>query len=248
MFSTLFRKNPESHAVVAHARDSKHPVSAKLSAQPVDAKADAYLAEYATLAREVGVVPPEMAIEVFKALLLHHDLPIYNLQEVVRYMDAKAAKESKEGAGWEWRPLRCKDAELCRGRMFGQQAQRLRTALNGTIIASVASDYYLGPESMVRNFVTIGRGVPEEYTSSGSSRPYDRTIPLHALRRVALLEKEYAGKVAFFVSDYALAPAIQYPDPFLLAVIPNPALDKGVGRFVLDFWDEPGFGIEQMLK
>jgi hypothetical protein len=47
----------------------------------------------------------------------------------------------------------------------------------------------------------------------------------------------------------------QYPpqphlraDPFLMAVIPNDQLGAGVGRFVIDFWDEPGFGIASMLK
>jgi len=39
-----------------------------------------------------------------------------------------------------------------------------------------------------------------------------------------------------------------YPDPFLMAVVPNPNLARGIGRFVIDFWDEPGFGIEHMLK
>jgi hypothetical protein len=31
-------------------------------------------------------------------------------------------------------------------------------------------------------------------------------------------------------------------------VIPNASLDRGVGRFVIDFWDEPGFGVALMVK
>jgi hypothetical protein len=38
------------------------------------------------------------------------------------------------------------------------------------------------------------------------------------------------------------------PDPFLMAVIPNPELEHGKGRFVIDVWDEPGFGIGSMVK
>jgi hypothetical protein len=38
------------------------------------------------------------------------------------------------------------------------------------------------------------------------------------------------------------------PDPFLLAVVWGGNVHTGEGRFVIDFWDEPGFGLEQMLK
>lgn len=43
------------------------------------------------------------------------------------------------------------------------------------------------------------------------------------------------------------APAFR-ADPFLMAVVPNAKVREGVGRFIIDFWDEPGFGIDQMLK
>ena len=33
-----------------------------------------------------------------------------------------------------------------------------------------------------------------------------------------------------------------------MAVVNNARLARGVGRFVIDFWDEPGFGLEQQLK
>ena len=38
------------------------------------------------------------------------------------------------------------------------------------------------------------------------------------------------------------------PDPFLMAVIPNGDVGYGVGTFIIDVWDEPGFGLEQRLK
>jgi hypothetical protein len=33
-----------------------------------------------------------------------------------------------------------------------------------------------------------------------------------------------------------------------MIVVNNAHLANGTGRFVIDFWDEPGFGIEQQLK
>ena len=77
---------------------------------------------------------------------------------------------------------------------------------------------------------------------------YNRIVPIHALKKVALIEREFREPVHVLISDYAPAPQIEYPDPFLLAVIPNPALEGGTGRFIIDFWDEPGFGLERMLK
>ena len=69
----------------------------------------------------------------------------------------------------------------------------------------------------------------------------------------------------FLVSDYVLVPHTitktevskpvplpppprVNPDPFLMAVIPNRDVVHGVGAFVIDVWDEPGFGLEQRLK
>jgi hypothetical protein len=61
------------------------------------------------------------------------------------------------------------------------------------------------------------------------------------------IEAEFKEPVSFFICDYAPAPHIEHPDPFLMAVINNAQLSKGVGRFVIDFWDEPGFGLEQQI-
>ena len=49
------------------------------------------------------------------------------------------------------------------------------------------------------------------------------------------------------VTDYATKPEFK-PDPFLMAVVPGLSDYTNGGRFVIDFWDEPGFGIERMLK
>lgn len=80
---------------------------------------------------------------------------------------------------------------------------------------------------------------------------YQRRVPYHALERVHAIETECnpllldkgCQAVAFFVSEYT----VERPDPFLLAVLPQPN-DYDPPRYVIDFWDEPGFGIEQMVK
>ncbi len=81
------------------------------------------------------------------------------------------------------------------------------------------------------------------------SPAYTRTLPLHALKKIALIEKEFARRVVFLVTEYTTTPDVVInPDPFLMAVIPNGAVSHGKGRFIIDVWDEPGFGIAQMLK
>lgn len=62
------------------------------------------------------------------------------------------------------------------------------------------------------------------------------------------MTRQLPDPVKFFVCDYAPALHIEHPDPFLMAVIDNARPDHGVGRFVIDFWDEPGGGLEQQLS
>lgn len=229
----------ESPSVIAPARPAL-TAQRTVKAEPVCAASEAMLDEYEQLAKELGVASPDLNIERFKRFLFEKDIPIFNLAEVISYMDEKSAKESKEKAGWLWRPLREKDQ--LPGVTFGEASARD----HNNKIHRVSCDHYQGPTERIVNHYD-GSG-PFLYRSSGNP-VYDRTPPLHALKRIATIEKEYPEKVAFFVSDYAPEPAITfYPDPFLMAVIPNPALNRGEGRFVIDFWDEPGFGIERMLK
>lgn len=242
---SLFSKTQELHEVMAEMTLAKPPVkSSKLHQRPTDPKSDAYLAEYAELASVVGIMPPDLAIESFKDFLRTHDLPIYSLAEVIAYMDQIAASESKEKAGWHWRPLRAKDD--MHSVTFGKNAewQRDQYARN-TVVFRPASDYYFGPYTQKWHGQD---GLPHETERPSHVTPYDRTIPLHALRRIALIEREHIGPVSFLISDYALAPAIPHPDPFLMAVVPNVNIANGTGRFVIDFWDEPGFGIDKMIK
>jgi len=218
---------------------------------------DAALEEYEALAAVVGISSPDLNVERFKRYLRASGMTVYSLSEVIKYMDAKAAKESKEQSGWEWRPLREKDRAP--GVLFGTRASGRRW--DGESASTPASDYYQGPTLVTADkqradflaWRTRNMMMPSEEPvfhdrwEGQSSRSYDRTVPLHAVRKVARIEKEFSGDVAFFVCDYALAPMIEYPDPFLMAVIANDKVGRGVGRFIIDFWDEPGFGIEQMI-
>jgi hypothetical protein len=158
--------------------------------------------------------------------------------EVVRYMDEVAKRDNPTGLGWHWRE---RDAQI--GVTFGTpsvQDQRIDPTGGGRTVTSrsVASDYY-----------------------SDKTRPYGRVIPLHVLKKIALIEQEFwPDTVRFLVSDYTLVPHVIIkpaplpppppvnPDPFLIAVVPNGDAGHGVGTFVIDVWDEPGFGLQQRLK
>lgn len=272
----------------------------KVEPKPVRAHDPIQLDEYVSLAKEIGLTPPNLKIEEFKAFLNKHDIPVFPLQQVVQYMDKKAAAESKDKCGWEWRPLREKDH---RPITFGSQAERRADSrsANATIFITPASDRYCGPvKSSYTEYIysqqdgalqaaqqqylapvqfiagtTSGSStmlanngggggvrslvfypteqaqtpipVQRECTAPSEQKVYDKLVPLHALKKVKLIEECFKDIVAFFVCDYAPAPHIQYPDPFLMAIIDNPNLASGEGRFVIDFWDEPGFGLDKQL-
>jgi len=257
----LKQRDTNTSAPTKAVQNLKPLKGAPIPDSPVDAMRDEAMKEYAELAEYVGIMPPDLGIEAFKNFLRSSGITVFQLADVVTYMDAKAAKESKEQSGWQWRPLRAKDDRV--GLSFGTRATRgVSDRFSGNAGAIIpGSDYYDGPTivsaaeqrdqwNSMRNQGFMRSG-PEEFQdrrTAASSRPYDRTIPLHAVRKVAQIEKGFKGDVAFFVCDYQLAPAIQYPDPFLMAVVPNPQVRLGVGRFIIDFWDEPGFGIEHMVK
>jgi hypothetical protein len=164
-------------------------------------------------------------------------------------MDQVAERNNPTGFGWHWCPVREKDGKI--GLAFGtpsEQAERIERMGNSVIShtmtsRSPASDYY-----------------------SDKTRPYTRIIPLHALKKIALIERGFhPDKARFLVSDYVPVPHTIIktevakpvplpppprvnPDPFLMAVIPNGDVGHGVGTFIIDVWDEPGFGLEQCLK
>jgi hypothetical protein len=67
-----------------------------------------------------------------------------------------------------------------------------------------------------------------------SSDVYPHAVPLHALLKVEELEDEFGpGALQFVVSDYEAV----HPDPFLLVTA------AGLPNYVIDVWDEPGFGV-----
>ena len=258
----------------------------------------AQIAEYREVAEQIGLSANDIAIEEFRLFLATHDIPTFNLAEVVSYMDGIAAKDNPEGFGWHWCPVRARDAEHVM--TFGRPSV-MDYSLAMRPKKTIASDFYESHQFLQherRNGWITSSGTINVLTSGGpggggvgitvfsegaaqhmqnqqmemvraqmaqkamqspprrldwridASPAYTRTIPLHALKKVALIEKEYGvGKVAFLVSDYTTAPhQIVNPDPFLMAVVPNSAVGFGKGRFVIDVWDEPGFGIARMVK
>lgn len=212
--------------------------SAPLWIKPREAMMD----EYSRIAKETGFahsfIDGDLAIERLKDFMRAKDWPVFSLDAVCKYMDKKALEESEYKHGWCWRPLRAKDH--IPNAKFGRPGHD-----SGGGNRSPATDFYQGAES--NSLERRSRGWDDE-NGKASSSPYDKLVPIHALRKVAAVEKEHGKPVHFFVSDYATAAHIVAPDPFLMAVIPNGKLMQGVGRFVIDFWDEPGFGLSEQLK
>lgn len=239
---------------VGAVRDGPHWAKERPGAPKIQSRIDRELmpedalAEYRAVAQEVGVEYAALVVEEFRHFLAKRDIPTFNYQEVVRYMDEVAARDNPTKLGWHWCPVRAKDADT--PMTFGRPSEIRRASIgaNGRVIEEhfVASDYYESHRHRPRG---NGDWTPEDWRQA-RSRAYARTIPLHALKKIALIEREFnVGGVVFLVSDYTIAPhVIVDPDPFLMAVIPNNAVAHGKGRFIIDVWDEPGFGIERMIR
>lgn len=181
----------------------------------------AQLEEYTRLSEKIGLKDKTPAIGAFQLFMVEHQIPVYNLPHVVRYMDRMARFEAKRHTGWLWKALRKQDWDLMYPYpTFGQQAH---PRSNGEKVP--ASDYF----------------------SVHDVPLYDKQIPLDAVRKIALIEEEFkTEKVAFLVSDYAPYLESRPVDPFLLACIPNRSIASR-GRFVIAKWDEPGFDFEHIV-
>src|SRR5258706_6826544 len=66
------------------------------------------LKEYDMIAQKAGVYIPQLLAHRFERFLNDHDIPVFNMGEVVKYMDIKAKEQNNED-GWLWHPLREKD-------------------------------------------------------------------------------------------------------------------------------------------
>jgi len=284
-FNTLYRdKDLEKMGVEAKSntsdnKTSDNKTSDKLVAERVKrTNSPKQLKEYSELAAELGLEVPSILVETFKEFLVKNDIPVFKLAEVVKYMDKKAAEESKDKCGWEWRPLRRQDHRV--GVSIGIMASSAYD-FNNKLHVVAASDFYTSPsiqqlvgggggggggiaggsggngsmmsmqlaqmQMQAAQQAGMGNTVVVNYPVDSPNRVYDMPIPMHALKKVDLITKAFGHKVGLFVSDYALAPAIEYPDPFLMAMIDNPFIKRGEGRFIIDFWSEPGFGLSQQL-
>ena len=227
---------PEGHLF----NNWQKPISCPKSVRDRAMSADD-IAEYRRVAESVGVDPRDILVEEFRALLIKLDLPVFNLPTVVKYMDNLVRVDNPAGLGWHWCPVRPKDTEhkMQWGKASIQHHDSGKTA---------GSDYYESHQ-LRRQHERFRIGIYDGQSTPASSPVYTRTLPIHALRKIAQIEKEWTGDIAFLVTDYTTTPHIVVnPDPFLMAVIPNSGVSHGKGRFVIDVWDEPGFGIDQMLK
>lgn len=214
------------------------PIKYKPKAGKIEGESEADLAKYTEIANVVGVAPVEMKVEEFKAYLRKQEFPVYDLKTVIEFMDEKSKNEGN-GWGWEWLPLRDKDRIKA---SFGHAATRRDPLMwRGS---GRDEERWIGKDSPASDAYSPHRSM---FSSVVLTPTYSKVVPLHALQKVAKIEKEFRHSVAFMVCDYAPAPAFK-ADPFLMAVIDNPLLQEGKGRFVIDVWDEPGFGLEQMLK
>lgn len=195
------------------------------------------LAEYRAVATQIGAVPAELTIADFRAFLAGHKIPTFELAKVVPYMDKIAAIDNPDRWGWHWAPVRTSDA---RDIKLGTESAGY--ICNGCMMTT-SNVVMVGGGGGGGAFLSQRSAASDHY--NGGKTPYGRTIPLHALQLIALIEQQFgAGRVAFMISDYTTEPdRIVVPDPFLMAVIPNDKLSKGEGRFIIDAWDEPGFGV-----
>jgi len=244
----------------------------------MDVMNEAAIAEYRQVAEQVGISAQDMLVEEFRVFLAKHDIPTFSLGEVVKYMDELAAKENPTGFGWHWCPVRTKDAEIILT-FGKPSEDRRQFQNGGHIPASDYysshrfDEWNNGRGGWHQSWGFVGNSNQTTvHVHSASSQmqaeldqlnhppqpadwrtmpspAYTRTLPLHALKKIALVEKNFKDKVIFLVSDYCVAPHVLVnPDPFLMAVIPNSAVAHGKGRFIIDVWDEPGFGIDKMVK
>jgi hypothetical protein len=196
--------------------------SPKPEATPVVSKYEE-VQEYARAAAAIGLAVPDLTIRRFAAVLEKLGLPVYDNETVWKYM-THLAKTEGNGTGWRWRPLRERDRF---NGQFGTSERDYKADLQ------VSTGYYYNND---------GRGELAVL--------YSHIIPLHAVQKIAMVEAAVQNQglsPRFFVSDYATK-AEGRPDPFLMAVIPNPNLRSKEGMFVIDVWDEPGFGIMDMVK
>ena len=265
--AALARHNAEHRAdLMEHAPPPRHPSAPKRLMPLIDCDVmdEAAIAEYRGVANEIGMPSEDLLVEEFRIFLARHDIPTFNIQEVVTYMDGVAAKDNPAGLGWHWCPLRTKDVAVAPMR-FGKPAERkIHETIDGSGNRSAntttkrASDYYESHRFAMLEERSRHPYLQQVDWNEHLSSAYSHVVPLHALKKVMLIEREFGpGKAAFLVSDYTLVPHKESymttdlrpnPDPFLMAVIPNRGVAHGKGRFIIDVWDEPGFGIAQMVK
>lgn len=231
----------EAQTMIEPTMVKDRPAAAPVKPTPLidcDTMDESSIAEYREVAATIGLKPIDLLIEEFKLFLANRDIPTFNIAEVRSYMDGITARDNPSKLGWHWRPVREKDRFQA---SFGVGSVEDHGE-------SLSARYSMQQNATPYQFIPTRRPSSDHYNPA--SPVYTRAIPLHALKKIALVEKEFgAGKVNFLVTEYTTEPHVVItPDPFLMAVIPNAELHAGKGRFIIDVWDEPGFGIARMVK
>lgn len=188
--------------------------------------------DYINLARKLRVTVPtvDTSVEKLNNFLYNNNWPVYSLDAVIPYMTKISDRDNPMRSGWGWTALRRED-------------NKYTTVFNGS-----------------RQALKTGRG--RHYRKAidwlNSSRVYQLAVPLHALQKVDILTQ--AGFTPdkgyhYVVSDLNVeAQVVPKPDPFLMVYVGVKEGEDGwthvprANRFVIDFWDEPGFGIAEQLK
>lgn len=168
-------------------------------------------AEYKEIAASLGFVTPDFARMEIESFCTDHNIPLYNLDDVNHYMDRIIGVERKN-----------------KGQSKLIWYWRGLSKQDKSFIAE--TDQYKGLGERGYSY-----RLPEIKDLSG----YDKSIPLHVLKRAKVINDHFnkPGQprvVNFTVSDYALVK----PDPFIMGEY------KG-HKFVFGCWDEPTFGIEK---
>jgi hypothetical protein len=190
--------------------------------------------EYRKVAQKIGFNVPKVDTRLLdiESFLFSNNWPVYNLSEVIKYMTRVSNRDNPKRTGWGWTPLREKD---CASYTFLGSRDCLKRA----------GDKY--PRRTAIDWLNR-----DLYNTS-----YRLPVPLTALQKVAKLEE--AGFTSgngfkYVVSDYEVAVrTVPKPDPFLMVYLglPKDQREETIPRsqrWVIDFWDEPGFGLTEQLK
>lgn len=189
---------------------------------------------YDTISHSLGYMTPELAEIIVKNFCRENDIPLYDMNEVIAYMDKVVAleriKQKETHLFWYWRGLTRNDGSRDSDHKITTQFNHVIEGNTATMLAwhkSSPHSYHHPNLFSIQSFHTSG---------DSNLAPYDKSIPLYVLSRAKKIMDHFAKNgektVNFTVSDYQ----VQNPDPFMMG-------EYHGYKFVFAVWDEPTFGI-----